>query len=439
MRKMQTEKRKLLSNIASLGVVQIVNYIFPLLTIPYVSRIIGPEGFGKINYSAAFMGYFILLVSYGFDFTATRKIAGRATDVKFIESIFIKVLNARLLLFLCTVPIFASCIMLVPMLRDNFWIAIIYYFSVFSNLLTPQYIFQGTQKLALFSRLNLLRGVVNTCLIFLFVNDADDILLYVGIGVVSTLSISILSLLYLKRWLNLGFKFTSLKSSFKYLWEERLMFFSTMVFSLYTTTNVVILGFFADITSVGFYTTAISFITIVQNVIHLPLSSSLYPFIGNSFAKGRQEGIDKLSRILPIVFYFCLAVGIGILVLGSFLVLIVYGQKFNGSIIIVHILSFLPLISGMSGLMGVQTMLNLQMDAIFLKITATGAIISIILNIVFANAFGYVGTGISYLITEILIATALFYTLKSNGIILFRHTNFKPKQIIALLSSLKNN
>ena len=69
------KNNQLLKNIFSLGSVQLVNYVFPLITVPYVSRIIGPDSYGIINYATAFIAYFTLLIGYGFDLTGTRKIA----------------------------------------------------------------------------------------------------------------------------------------------------------------------------------------------------------------------------------------------------------------------------------------------------------------------------------------------------------------------------
>ena len=84
---------KLIKNTLSLGVVQAVNYVFPLITVPYVSRIIGPEGYGIFNYSTVFVGYFTLLIAYGFDLTGTRKIAKSDGDISAINTIVSEVLS----------------------------------------------------------------------------------------------------------------------------------------------------------------------------------------------------------------------------------------------------------------------------------------------------------------------------------------------------------
>ncbi len=434
---MSKQNKTLVNNIASLSVVQIVNYVFPLITIPYVSRIIGPEGFGIVSYITAFVSYFVLIVNFGFDFTATRKIASNPNDIKLLESVFVEVFNARIVLFIVTIPLYVGCIFLFPILHDNFWISLVLYINVLSNLLTPQYIFQGLQKLAFFSRVSLLKGIVNTILIFILIQNKDDLLLYTSIGVFTNFLISFIWIVYIFKFLKLNFKLNSLKNSKNALLRDKNVFFSSVIFSLYTTTNIVILGLFDTAENVGYYTTAITFITIIQSIINIPMASALYPYIGRSFAEGREVGLAKLRKILPIVFYLNFCVVLGVLLLAPFLIILIFGEKFHGSILIVEIICLLPLISGMSGLMGVQTMLNLKLDKLFLMITSFGAALSIILNFILDYFFGNIGTAFSYLLTEIFIMFSLFFGLKKNKIDIFKWNDFKIKSVISQIMIIK--
>lgn len=433
-----SKNRILLKNVASLGLVQVVNYIFPLLTIPYVSRIIGPEGFGLINYITAFVSYFVLIVYYGFDLTATRKIAVDPDNLAIRSAVFSEVSCARLLLFLLTIIGFAICISSVPLLSENIRLSLVLFLTVISALLTPQYVFQGLQKLPVLSLLTVVKGVVNTSMIFLFVSTKDDLLLYASITVFSNFLISLIAILYVVFVIKIKFTFYSIQHSIAILKEGRLIFFSSIIFSLYTTTNIIILGFFAGATTIGYYTTAVSFIIIVQSVVNIPLSSSLYPYIGKSFSESEDNGIQKLRKIVPLVFYFTAAICLGILMLAPFVVLFIYGKSFSGSIISVQILSFLPLISAMSSLMGIQTMLNLRMDTLFLKITSFASCFSLVLNVIMGYYFSYIGTSISYLLTELLICFSFYMILKNKGLILFKRDNFKLKNVIAQVSNIKN-
>jgi len=433
-----SKNRTLLNNIASLGLVQIVNYIFPLITIPFVSRILGPDGFGIINYITAFITYFILIVNYGFDFTATRKIAVDPDNLEVISKVFSEVTCARTILLIITVFSFVILIGIVPLLKENLLLSSVLFLNVISALLTPQYIYQGLQKLSILSLLTIIKGAINTSLILLLVSNKSDLILYVSIGVFSSFLISLIALLYVIFCIKIKFRFYSVKHSMNVLKEVRLVFFSSIIFSLYTTTNIIILGFFENAKVIGFYTTAVSFIVIVQGVVNIPLASSLYPFIGRAFSESRENGINKLKKIIPVIFYFTAVVCTGILILAPFVVSLVYGKSFEGSIISVQILSFLPLISAMSSIMGIQTMLNLNMDGLFLKITSFAACFSLLLNLLMAYFFSYIGTTFSYLFTEILICISFYFILKSKDLILFEKENFKIANVISQIKSLKN-
>lgn len=91
-------KNKLVGNIVSLGSVQIINYIFPLITVPYISRIIGPEGYGVINYSTSFITYFAILIAYGFDLSVTRRIAHETHSSEKVSQVVSKVFTCKLIL-----------------------------------------------------------------------------------------------------------------------------------------------------------------------------------------------------------------------------------------------------------------------------------------------------------------------------------------------------
>ena len=131
------EKRLLIKNITSLGVVQIVNYAFPLITIPFVSRILGPSSLGTINYINAFIVYFTVLVGYGFDYSATRKISANYNDIKNRDLVFSEVISARLLLLTLSVLIFICCIFTVPILRENSLLSFLIFFNVVAVFLSP--------------------------------------------------------------------------------------------------------------------------------------------------------------------------------------------------------------------------------------------------------------------------------------------------------------
>lgn len=432
-----SHSKLLLKNITSLGLVQIVNYIFPLLTIPFVSRILGPSGLGSINYITAFVAYFTLIVGYGFDLTATRRIAGRGYSLKNRRIVFSLVFVARLVLFLFSSIIFILCLIYVEKLNENLLLCSIIYINALSVLIAPQFLYQGLQSLTIYSYVNIFRGILSTILIFLLIKKPEDYIIYAAIGVFLNFLTSLFFLVYAWFKFDLKFIFFGFKPSIDLIFRERYIFFSSVIFSLYTSTNIVILGFYESPEKIGYYTVALGLINIIQSVVNIPLSTSLYPFLGNSFSKSIEIGILQLRRIIPIVFYVTFIGGIVLLLSSPFVVKIIYGNKFENAIPCVMILSFLPMISSIASLLGVQTMLNLKMDRDFVNITFYAAILSILLNFLLGYFFSYIGTAISYLITELFIIIQLFQKLNSKNLHIVKLEYFTFKSISASLKMIR--
>lgn len=432
---MQNKKNILLTNIASLGAVQIVNYIFPLITIPFISRIIGPSGFGIINYITAIVGYFTLIVAFGFDLTTTRKISQVLNDKEKVSILFSKTIGTRLILFFFSLLLFLLCLNLFPILSANKTLSFVIFSGVFITVITPQYVYQGHQKMYILSLLTLVRGVIYTLMIFMLVTESNALYVYASSLVFTNFLSGIISLILAYRLFDLKLIFLPLREYLSFIKESKLIFFSSVVYLLYTSANVVILGFFATNLQIGFYTTAISFVSIAQNVISLPLSSSLFPYISNSFSEDKKLGLERVRTILPVIICLMMVVSVGIIVVSPWIIPLIYGEKFTNSVLPVQILSLLPLFSIVGNILGVQTMMNLSMDKVYLYVTACLSVVSILIHFVLAQTLNYIGSAIGYVIVEIMIVSTLYIILKNRGIQILEWNYFRPAFMYRFLSN----
>jgi len=431
---------KLIKNTLFLSLVQAVNFVFPLITIPYISRIIGPEGYGIFNYSTAFIGYFTLLIAYGFDLTGTRKIAKADGNKNVINTVISEVLSARILLFLFSIILFVIALYFFrPIQKDVLTVSILF-IGCLGTVISPQYIFQGLQELSIFAKLNFVRGVINVALVFTLIKKSDD---YIFLAVLNTffiISINIFLFLYAIWKFKLSVKLISFLQSLEIIFNERMIFFSTVVISLYTSTNTIVLGFFADNKEIGYYTTSQNFLNIVNSIIAMPLSTALFPFVGKSFAISKENGINTIKKIMPIVFYLTLGASVCVLIFAPIVIKLFYGHKFDQSIPALQIISFLPFIIGMSNIFGIQLMLNMGMDKLFFKTTFIASIFGIILNIFMSKMWGYIGTAWNCLIIECFVTLLMYFALRRKGVNPFDIVNFRFLSIkeMILMSFRKN-
>ncbi|CAG4995355.1 Putative O-antigen transporter [Dyadobacter sp. CECT 9275] len=431
------EKKNVIKNVSSLFVVQIANYVFPMISIPMVVRIIGPDKFGVINFASAYIAYFVLLIGYGFDLTATRKVAGDPSNADNRNKTFSEVFYSRCILTGISVVLFMISLATLPQLKEEKMVAIFTFITCFATLFTQNWLFQAMQDLQKVAFLNLLSKILFTVAIFILIDQKDDYIWQPLSISIAQLLIAIVSFIWSIKKYNLKFQKTSFKSCLDLLWSEKTFFLSLVTINLYTITNVVVLGIFQNPTQVGFYTAAQKLIGIIQALISIPLAQALFPYISKAFAENYQKGINIAQQLLPIVLYFTAFCTVGILLFSPLALRILYGSEFDNSVIVCQILAFIPMVVGLGTILGIHLMLNLKLDKLFLRITFTGAIVSIFINIFLVSRFGYVGTAFTWLLTELINLSTLYVTLKNRGIEAINLAYFRPSYIINNVKSLR--
>lgn len=432
-----SQSKILLKNVSSLGIIQIVNYIFPLITVPYISRVIGPDGYGIVNYATAFIGYFTILISYGFDLTATRKISKNSHDAIFVSQIISEVTSSRIILFFISLVFFCISLFLFKPIQKDILVSIILFVGCIGAVLSPQYIYQGFQELAIFAKLNFVRGILNTILVFVLIKKSSD---YIFLPVLSTsflIFINLFLLLYSFKKFGIQIKMISLKKTLKLINEERMIFFSTVVISLYTSTNTIVLGFFAETREIGYFTASQNFLAIVNSILSTPLALALYPYIGKAFSVSKENGINVVNRIAPVVVYLSFFASLGLLLLAPLCIKLIYGHQFDASIKALQILSFLPLIIGLSNVFGIQLMLNMGLDKLFFRTTLIASIFGMVLNVFMSKYYGFIGTAWNCLIVECFVTVLMYIALRRENINILNWEYFKPASIILMIKNIK--
>lgn len=426
---------KLVSNILSLGVVQLVNYIFPLITTPYISRIIGPDGYGILNYSTAFIGYFSLLIGYGFDMTATRRISLNSTNKRYVNNIASEVLWSRVFLFILATILFILALFSLEPLSDKKVVASILMVGCISNVISPQFIFQGKQELTIFSKINFVKGLLNVILVFLLIKNKGD---YIWLATLTSLFSIIVNLslcIIAIRKFKITYKFVNLKRIFHLLNSEKNYFISSVLFGFYLSTNIVVLGFFSTAKEVGYLTSSVTFMSTVNSVITAPISIALFPFVGKAFSISRECGVDTVKKIIPIVFYITLIACVILFLMAPVFIKMFYGTDFIAAILPLKIIAFLPLVGMMFNMFGVQIILNLKLDKVYMKIMIFVCLIGFLSNVIMAKYYNYVGCAVNMLLTEILLTISMFLYLKKLDINVLQISYFKFSNILQYLKS----
>ncbi|GGC64921.1 polysaccharide biosynthesis protein [Pedobacter quisquiliarum] len=432
-----TSSKGLFKSIASLGVVQIANYVLPLISIPIISRIIGPEKLGVINYAVAFIAYFNILIGFGFDLTATRRLSKEPKNIRLRITIFNEVLWSQFLLLVVSLVAYVICIYFLPPLAKDKEVAAYTFLICIGTFFSQNWLFQAMHDLPKIAWINFLFKVLFTIMIIMNIKEEDDYVLHPLFTGMMHISISLFCFIWAFYRYELKFIAVKIKDVFRILHQEKVVFFSLLAINLYTTTNTVMLGLLETPTQVGFYTASQRLMSVVIGVINMPLSQAFYPFIGLAFVKSIEHGIETIQKILPVVIIFTLLTAIIIFFMGPSVVVWFYGAKFTSAIPVIKILAIVPMIVALSNMFGMQIMLNLKLDRLYFMISAGGSVFGLALNYVMITNFGFIGTAWNWLLVESYIAVVMYIALRIRGIDPIDFRRFSVPSMLELLGTLR--
>ncbi len=412
---LQKENKVLFANFISLIFLQGINYIVPLITLPYLVRVLGVENFGLLSFAAAVVFYFNVVVEYGFNLSATREISIHKEDKAKIDDIVSTVFTTKIYLFILSSLIFFAIVFLVGKFNQNALLYCLMFGTVFGQMLFPQWFFQGLEKMQYITYLNLISKSVYTVGIFLFVHAEKDVWLVPLLNVSSMLFVGMISLMLLLFKYKIKLSLCNIECVIHEL-KSGWHIFSAQIFTLvYTNSIIVILGFFSNTTLVGYYAIADRVVKIVASVFG-PFQGAFYPYINKIIVNSKKEAIQKLRHITYYAIWVMGFVSIIIFFLSKYIVFLIAGEYITESQKILEILAPLPLILTLAKILSFNYIISFGYKEFLPKIYLVTGIISIISFFIVVPIYQAIGMAYCVLLSEIF-ATAYMYRVVKTRII----------------------
>lgn len=412
-------RRRLLDNIAALYVLQGLNYLIPAALLPYLIRVLGMEMYGLLAFAQSFAQYFTVLTDYGFNYSATRALAQQEGNPDEASRLFSSVFVLKLLLTSAGVLVLYAIVTMVPRFHLDAKYFYVGYLAVVGNVLFPVWYFQGIQQMRYISIVNGAARLLAAAAIFIFVRHPQDALLALAIqsgglllsGVVGTLVVFLHFHVRLVR--------PSLQEMRTALVEGWHLFVSTAAVSLYTNTNVFLVGALAGNIEAGYFSAAEKIMRALNGLIG-PISQAIFPHVNTLVQRSRASALQfarkTLAYMVPITLFPCLA----ILLLAGPVVVLCFGHGASGTIPVMRWISMLPVIIAISNVLGVQTMVPFGLDKQFSRILILAGLLNVILAVPLIRLYGAEGAGVSVLITETLVTLTMAIYLERHGLSIFR-------------------
>lgn len=398
-------------NFFFLTLLQTANFLLPLLTLPYLVRVLGADLFGLVMFAQTFALFFNVIVDFGFNLSATREVSIHRKDKKKVSQLFSSVMTIKFFLILLSLFLMTVLISVVPRFQMDWKIYYLSFGFVIGQALFPVWYFQGIEKMKIITYINIFAKTIFTILIFLVIKDASDYLLVPVINSIGFIIAGSIGLfLALKNIIILKPKKIETMKLFR---ESSLLFVSNISVTLYTITNTLILGLFTNNTMVGIYASMEKLVLAIKN-LYTPFFQAIFPWIAS---KSKTEIIKVIKKLILPLFTIGFIAFITILIGGKTILNLIYNNKLISNYsTIFKILGSIAVFSALNMLFNTVFLSALKMYRERMKIMLISGITNVILALILVYYYGIYGIAISVAFTEflLLIFGFLYFKVSKN-------------------------
>ena len=383
--------------------------LFPLITFPYVCRVIEADGIGQINFFQSIISYISLFTCLGIPMYAIREIARDRSDVVQMNRTAMEILLLHSMLTLVGYAIVAILCLTVPQIQVNIPLFLILSLTIFFTAIGCEWFYQGIEDFKYITIRGLFIKTVSVVLLFIFVKSKTDLLYYGCYTVFGVLGGNIFNFFRLRKYIhreNIIFSELHIKRHVKPVLK---VFSFSVVTSIYLQLNTVLLGFLKNALAVGYFAAATK---VMQMLLTMSacLGSVMMPRASHLIAENKEE---EFNRLIQKSYDFTLAIAlpmtIGLIFCAPSLITALCGVKFEHSILPSQIIAPIILMVAISNVFGIQVLFPKGKINIVTLCCGIGAVADLILNLCLIPFFSYIGTSIAYLGAEVATTVSMYF------------------------------
>ena len=401
-----------------------------LVTFPYVSRILLPEGLGRVSFAQAIVVYFIMIGSLGIPLYGTREVAKVRNNIRNLTQLVVELFLLNCMMTLISFIAFGLFMVVSEKAATD---PLLFWVCTLPMLLAPigfDHLFSGLEEFSFISLRTILFRIIAVFAIFLFVHEATDYLLYVLILGLNTAGPNLINLFFLKK--HLSFQNFSIKNLavLRHLKPALVIFLLGAVIGIYTALDKVMLGYLSSDSQVGFYVVSERLIKVVVLFV-TTLGTVLLPRMSNYIENGKLEEYGRLvSFSLRVFFFLCFPAAIGLIVLADPLVNLFAGSDYSSAVPLVRIMGINVLFIGVSNFLGFQVLYPHNQERRLILSVFLGAVTNICFNWVLIPQWHATGAVVATFCAECIVVCVQIFLVRP-----YRKFNWPFMSIITYLST----
>lgn len=403
--------RHIIGNFFSLSILNGLNVLLPLITLPYILNVVGKANYGAYSYIYVIVQYVILFSTFGFNFSATKQISQSRDDCEAVSRIFNAVTACKVLI--------AVVISLVLMFFSRWvfkdtvgtWMFVYGFGMVLGDIFTPVWLFQGMEKMKYITIVNASSKMLFTMLVFVVVRERDDYDLLILLNSLGYLLAGGLSLLLVYRQFHIRFCSISWKDISMQLKEGIAVFGATLGMNLYRNANVIILKQFVTDDIVGLYSAAEKIIKGFQSLIS-PAAQAVFPHLSLRFKGKTVDENMLLLRKLALPFTIVVFIlSIFVYLFAPLISDLLCGKDFIACVSYIRIMTLVILFGEINYLLGIVGLINMNGQRYFFRSVIVTGWFSVVYMLLVTPYFGGQAAAWAMSLSEMLLFALCLHSL----------------------------
>lgn len=385
-------------------------FLINLVLFPYVSRVLGVDYVGKIGFVNNVISYFSLFAIWGIRSVGIREIAACGNDIRKRTEVYSTLLVFLVVTTLVVTSAYILAVFTIPRFKADHSLLLMGSLSLFFTSFLIEWFYQGLENFRYITIRTVAIKIIYAICVFCVIKSSDDYLLYFGLTIAVILVNSAINLLYARNFAKISFKAVNIK---KYIAPLFSLGLYNLVLSMYTTFNVVYLGFVCSDTEVGYYYTSTKIYHIIIGIV-AAFTGVMMPRISNLLNTNHEEEANKkINKSIELMLFVSLPLGIFFFIMAPYVVNLISGSGYEGAVLPMRIIMPVIVIASLAQIWVLQILIPRKKDNIVLVSASIGAVVGVISNLILVERYGAIGSAIVLLLSETCGNTfSLYYTLK---------------------------
>lgn len=426
------KKKSLKINFIMNAILTMSSFIFPLITFPYISRVLLPVGTGKVSFAMSLITYFNMFAQLGIPVYGIRACAKVRDDRQELTRTAHELLFINLIMSLLSYIMLILALIFVPRLFEDRTLYVVVSFTIVLSAIGMDWLYQAVEQYAYITIRSILFKFIALVAMFLLIHQRSDYVIYGGITIFAASASNILNFINVHHYIDL--KFVGNYNLKRHMKAVLVFFAMSCATVIYTNMDTIMLGFIKTDEDVGYFNAAVKIKTILVSIV-TSLGTVLLPRASYYIEHGLINEFQKITRkalnfvvliVAPMMLYFILFARQGINFLS--------GDAYAGAIIPMQIIMPTLLFIGLTNILGIQILVPLGNEKIVLYSEIAGAITDFMLNMILIPRMASAGTAISTLVAELMVFIIQYMALKDQVSNVFKQIHYF-KIIVALLLS----